>query len=34
MHGTFGVAVESEERGVRPIVRDDPGAEGGTEQHL
>ena len=34
MRGTFGSAVEPEERGVRPIVHDDPGAEGGTEQHL
>ena len=34
MHGTFGPAMESEERGVRPTVRDDPGAKGGTVQHL
>ena len=34
MRGTFGPAVESEERGVRPTVRDDPGAKGGTVQHL
>ena len=34
MRGTFGSAVESKERGVHPTVRDDPGAEGGTEQHL
>ena len=34
MRGTSRPAMESEERGVRPTVRDDPGAEGGTVQHL
>ena len=34
MRGTFGAAVEFEEQGVRPALRDDPGVEGGTEQHL
>ena len=34
MHGTSEPAMESEERGVRLAVRDDPGAEGGTVQYL
>ena len=34
MRGTFGLAIEFEERGVCPTVHDDLGAEGRTVQHL